>query len=130
MPRLILQLEDRVLKEYDMGMMATIGRLPDNSVMIDNPAVSSHHACVFRDGDQFVVEDLQSTNGTFVNGTRVSRHALQQGDVVTVGKHQLVLDQLAVAEPAASDGADPSAPEPGRHHVPRRQDVVEPIRRL
>ena len=103
MPRLILQLEDRVLKEYDMGTMATIGRLPDNSVMIDNPAVSSHHACVFRDGDQFVVEDLQSTNGTFVNGTRVSRHALQQGDVVTVGKHQLVLDQLAVAEPAAAD---------------------------
>ena len=102
MPRLILQLEDRVLKEYDMGMMATIGRLPDNSVMIDNPAV-----------DQFVVEDLQSTNGTFVNGRRVSRHALQQGDVVTVGKHQLVLDQLAVAEPAAADGADPSAASQG-----------------
>ena len=113
MPRLILQLDDRVLKQYDMGMMATIGRLSDNSVMIDSPAVSSHHACVFRDGDQFVVEDLQSTNGTFVNGKRVSRHALQQGDVVTVGKHQLVLDQLAVAEPAAADGADPSAPSQG-----------------
>jgi len=46
MPKLILQLEDRVLKEYDMGMMATIGRLSDNSVMIDRHAVSSHHACV------------------------------------------------------------------------------------
>lgn len=112
MPKLILQLEDRVLKEYDMGMMATIGRLSDNSVMIDSPAVSSHHACVFRDGDQFVVEDLQSTNGTFVNGTRVSRHALQQGDVVMVGTHQLLLDQLAVAEPAAT-GADPSLPSQG-----------------
>jgi pSer/pThr/pTyr-binding forkhead associated (FHA) protein len=113
MPRLILQLEDRVLKEYDMGMVATIGRLSDNSVMIDNPAVSSHHACVFRDGDTFVVEDLQSTNGTFVNGTRVSRHALQQGDVVKVGKHQLVLDQRAVAEPAAADGAESSVPNQG-----------------
>jgi hypothetical protein len=113
MPRLILQLEDRVLKEYDMGMMATIGRLSDNSVMIDNPAVSSHHACVFRDAGQFVVEDLQSTNGTFVNGTRVSRQALQPGDVVMVGKHQLVLDQLAGAEPAAADGAEHSVPNQG-----------------
>lgn len=110
MPRLILQLEDRVLKEYDMGMMATIGRLSDNSVMIDNPAVSSHHACVFRDGDEFVVEDLQSTNGTFVNGARVSRQVLQQGDIVTVGKHQLVLDQLAAAEAAGADAAEPSVP--------------------
>ena len=113
MPRLILQLEDRVLKEYDMGMMATIGRLSDNSVMIDNPAVSSHHACVFRDGDQFVVEDLQSTNGTFVNGTRVSRRTLQPGDVVMVGKHQLVLDQLAGAEPAVAEGAEHEGPNQG-----------------
>ena len=113
MPRLILQLEETVLNKYDMGQMATIGRLSDNSVMIDSPAVSSHHACVFRDGDQFVVEDLQSTNGTFVNGTRVSRHVLQHGDVVTVGRHQLVLDQLAVEEPARADGAEHTAPSQG-----------------
>jgi hypothetical protein len=85
--------------------MATIGRLADNRITIESAAVSSHHACVFRDGDQFVVEDLQSTNGTFVNGSRVSRRALRHGDVVLVGQHQLVLDQLAVADPAAdSDG--------------------------
>ena len=47
MLRLILRLGERVPKEHDMGMMATIGRLSDN--MIDNLAVSSHHACVFRD---------------------------------------------------------------------------------
>jgi pSer/pThr/pTyr-binding forkhead associated (FHA) protein len=113
MPRLTLQLDDCVLKEYDLGMMATIGRLSDNSVMIDNPAVSNHHALVFRDGDQFIVEDLQSTNGTFVNGTRVSRQALRHGDVVMVGKHQLVLDQLAVAEPVSADGAEHSVPNHG-----------------
>ena len=95
----ILRLEESVVNEYNMGMMATIGRLSDNSVMIDNAAVSGHHACVFRDGDQFVVEDLQSTNGTFVNGTRVSRRTLQPGDVVMVGKHQLVLDQSAAQTP-------------------------------
>jgi pSer/pThr/pTyr-binding forkhead associated (FHA) protein len=113
MPRLILQLDARVLKEYEMGTTATIGRLSDNSIAIDSPAVSSHHACVFRDGDQFVVEDLQSTNGTFVNGTRVSRHALQPGDVVRVGKHQLVLDLEAGAQPATADGAETAIPNQG-----------------
>jgi pSer/pThr/pTyr-binding forkhead associated (FHA) protein len=95
MPRLILQFENRVLKEYAVGVMVTIGRLPDNTVIIDNPAVSSHHACVFYDGDQLVVEDLQSTNGTFVNEKRVTRHTLRDGDVVLVGKHQIVFDAMA-----------------------------------
>ncbi len=101
-----LQLDDQVLNEYIVGPVVTIGRLPDNTVVIDSPAVSSHHACVFRDGDRFVVEDLQSTNGTFVNGTRVSRQVLHQGDVVLVGKHQLVFDLLAnggQAEPTEAD---------------------------
>jgi hypothetical protein len=101
MARLTLQFEDRVLKQYDVGRMATIGRLADNTITIDSPAVSSHHACVFRDGQNLAVEDLQSTNGTFVNGKRVSRQVLQHGDVVQVGRHQLVLDQTGGADPAA-----------------------------
>jgi len=109
----MLQFEDQILKEYAVGVMATIGRLSDNTVMIDSPAVSSHHACVFRDGGQFVVEDLQSTNGTFVNGTRVSRQALQHGDVVLVGQHTLVLDQLVDRDSAGSDGAERSMPKQG-----------------
>jgi pSer/pThr/pTyr-binding forkhead associated (FHA) protein len=98
MARLILQFEDDVLKEYVIGLLVTIGRLPENTVVIDNPAVSGHHACVFRDGDRYVIEDLRSTNGTFVNQTRVTRHALEQDDVVLVGKHKLVFDQLAAAD--------------------------------
>ena len=113
MARLILQFDDQVLKEYAVGTLATIGRQSDNTVTIDHPAVSSHHACVFRNGDQLVVEDLQSTNGTFVNGRRVSRQALQHGDVLGVGKHKLALDQLADEEPAVPDTADPSTPQDG-----------------
>ncbi len=113
MARLMLQLEDQVLKECPVGLMTTIGRLPDNTVVIDNPAVSGHHACVFRDGDQLVVEDLQSTNGTFVNGTRVSRQALQHGDVVLVGKHKVVLDQWVGGEATVPDGAELSIPNAG-----------------
>ena len=111
MASLILQFEDRVLNEYMAGVMLTIGRLPDNAVILDNPAVSGHHACIFRDGDHFVVEDLQSTNGTFVNDTRVSRHTLQHGDTVRVGQHRLVFDEQTLDladEPKETDSAIPS----------------------
>ena len=99
MAKLILQFDNLVLNECPIGLMATIGRLPDNTLVIDNPAVSSHHACVFRDGDHYVVEDLESTNGTFVNEQRVTRHVLRNGDVLLVGKHKLVFDEIGGGEP-------------------------------
>lgn len=92
MANLTLRDEDRTVRTYPLALMTTIGRLSDNAVVIDSPAVSSHHACVFRDGNDFIIEDLQSTNGTFVNDARVTRQALQNGDVVAVGKHTLVFD--------------------------------------
>jgi pSer/pThr/pTyr-binding forkhead associated (FHA) protein len=98
MSKLTLQYEGIALKEYAVGAGITIGRLPDNAVMIDNPAVSGHHARVFHEGNRVILEDLRSTNGTFVNGRPVTRHVLQHGDEVLVGKHQIVFDQTA-AEP-------------------------------
>ena len=121
MARLILQFENRVLKECSVGLMATIGRLPDNTVVIDNPAVSGHHACVFRDGDAYIVEDLQSTNGTFVNEKRVTRRTLQNGDVVLVGKHTLVFDQIASDEPVLDDTNTPIADVEGTVFLDTRQ---------
>jgi FHA domain len=113
MARLTLQLEDRVLKEYAIGTMATIGRLPDNTIVIDSPAVSSHHASVFNDRGLLAVEDLQSTNGTFVNGVRVSRTILKHGDVLQVGQHQLVLDQMAKGDALGAEDASPATPNHG-----------------
>jgi pSer/pThr/pTyr-binding forkhead associated (FHA) protein len=98
MSKLTLQYEGIALKEYAVGAGVTIGRLPDNAVMIDNPAVSGHHAKVFQEGNRVILEDLRSTNGTFVNGRPITRHVLQHGDEVLVGKHQIVFDQNA-AEP-------------------------------
>jgi len=98
MASLTLHGDDGVFTRYALGPIVTIGRLPDNTVVIDNPAVSSHHACVFRDGEEFVVEDLQSTNGTFVNSTRVVRETLHHGDVVLIGQHRLVFDERAGTE--------------------------------
>jgi pSer/pThr/pTyr-binding forkhead associated (FHA) protein len=90
MPKLTLQYEGRLLKEYSVGVGLTIGRAPDNAVVVDNPAVSGHHARVFPESGAVILEDLNSTNGTFVNGRHTTRHVLQSGDVVQVGKHQLV----------------------------------------
>jgi pSer/pThr/pTyr-binding forkhead associated (FHA) protein len=95
MSKLTLQYEGIVLKEYALGTGVTIGRLPDNAVIIDNPAVSGHHARVYLDGDQVVLEDLHSTNGTFVNGRPITRQILQHGDELLVGKHQLVFDRTS-----------------------------------
>ena len=101
MSKLTLQYEGIALKDYAVGAGVTIGRLPDNVVLIDNPAVSGHHARVFHEGNRVILEDLRSTNGTFVNGRPVTRHVLQHGDEVLVGKHQIVFDQNA-AEPQAA----------------------------
>jgi hypothetical protein len=122
MARLTLKLGDQVLKEYPVGSMANIGRVADNTISIDNAAVSSHHACIFRDGGDLIVEDLQSTNGTFVNGRRVSRHVLQHGDVVQVGRHTLELDEAADVEPETAEPAEiPLGDEGATIYVDRRQ---------
>ena len=97
MPKLVLTFDERVLDEYALDSEVTIGRLPDNTIIIDNPAVSGHHARVFLEGDDYVVEDLRSKNGTYVNEKHVVRAALQNRDVLLVGKHKLVFDESANA---------------------------------
>lgn len=113
MPKLILKFDDRELQECAVGAHpVTIGRLPDNMVVIDNPAVSGRHARVFREGNHYVLEDLRSTNGTFVNEKPVARHTLLEGDVVLVGKHSLVFS-LAGGEQGPVGTAEPFVPEIG-----------------
>ena len=90
MARLILSLDGSVMAEYNMNKERyTIGRLPDNDIRIDNPAVSGHHSLIINILNDSFLEDLNSTNGTYVNGKLIKKHALQHGDVVTVGHHQL-----------------------------------------
>jgi pSer/pThr/pTyr-binding forkhead associated (FHA) protein len=90
MARLILSLDGQVMAEYNMNKERyTIGRLPDNDIRIDNPAVSGHHSLIINILNDSFLEDLNSTNGTYVNGKLIKKHALQHGDVVTCGHHQL-----------------------------------------
>ncbi len=90
MARLMLSLDGQVLAEYNMNKERyTIGRLPDNDIRIDNPAVSGHHSLIINILSDSFLEDLNSTNGTYVNGKLIKKHAMQHGDVITVGHHQL-----------------------------------------
>jgi pSer/pThr/pTyr-binding forkhead associated (FHA) protein len=90
MARLMLSLDGSVLAEYNMNKERyTIGRLPDNDIRIDNPAVSGHHSLIINILNDSFLEDLNSTNGTYVNGKLIKKHAMQHGDVITVGHHQL-----------------------------------------
>jgi pSer/pThr/pTyr-binding forkhead associated (FHA) protein len=120
MAKLILKIDGRELQECAVGTHpVTIGRLPDNHLVIDNPAVSGRHARVYREGNNYVLEDLKSTNGTFVNDKPIARHTLADGDVLLVGKHTVVFSQLgeqvdaAPQQPsgAASGGAMPATPK-------------------
>jgi pSer/pThr/pTyr-binding forkhead associated (FHA) protein len=90
MARLMLSLDGAILAEYNMNKERyTIGRLPDNDIRIDNPAVSGHHSLIINILNDSFLEDLNSTNGTYVNGKLIKKHAMQHGDVITVGHHQL-----------------------------------------
>ena len=90
MARLVLSLDGQVMAEYNMYKERyTIGRLPDNDIRIDNAAVSGHHSLIINILNDSFLEDLNSTNGTYVNGKLIKKHALQHGDVITVGHHQL-----------------------------------------
>jgi pSer/pThr/pTyr-binding forkhead associated (FHA) protein len=101
MARLVLSLDGQVLAEYNMSKERyTVGRLPDNDIRIDNPAVSGHHALVINILNDSFLEDLNSTNGTYVNGKIIKKHALQDDDVITVGHHTLRFVDSEGDEPA------------------------------
>ena len=107
MDKLILNFKESTLKEYPMDKASyTIGRKPDNDIQIDNPVVSGKHARVFRDGRKVVLEDLGSTNGTFVNKKKISKVDLKHKDIIFIGKHTIVfLSDDPVAQLEAASGA-------------------------
>ncbi|MGA2236383.1 MAG: FHA domain-containing protein [Terriglobales bacterium] len=105
MAKLFLKFEDRVLQELSLsGGTVTIGRQPDNVLRIDNPAVSGHHAKVYAEGDHYVIEDAESFNSTYVNGQRIRKVVLKDGDNATIGKHTIEFRDDARRGAAAQHG--------------------------
>ena len=100
MAKLVLSMDGLVLKEIPLTKeRTTIGRRPSNDIQIDNLAISGQHAAVVTILNDSFLEDLNSTNGTLVNGQPVKKHILKHGDVIELGKYKLKY----IVEPAEAD---------------------------
>jgi hypothetical protein len=132
MAKLILSMDGLVLKEIPLAKeRMTIGRKPHNDIQIDNLAISGEHAAVVTILNDSFLEDLNSTNGTLVNGQSIKKHFLKNGDVVELGKYKLKY----VVEQAAAEATDfekpmlrmdtqrpaPVAPVPASAAAPQRR---------
>ena len=105
MPRLIISIDGVVIKEVEVTQeRTTLGRRPYNDIVIDSLAISGEHAVLHRSGDAMELEDLQSTNGSFINGQAVQRQQLASGDTIELGKYKIrFLDNSDAAR--SRDGA-------------------------
>ena len=90
MPKMIVSIDGVVIKEVQLTKdRTTLGRRPYNDIVIDNLAVSGEHAVLQMMGNEVYLEDLNSTNGTYVNGKAVKKQLLQNNDTVEIGKYKI-----------------------------------------
>ena len=110
MPKMIVSIDEVVIKEVQLTKdRTTLGRRPYNDIVIDNLAVSGEHAVLLVTGGEVFLEDLNSTNGTYINGKAVKKQQLHHGDAIEVGKYKIKF--LADVAPDSVDvGAPVSAP--------------------
>jgi serine/threonine protein kinase len=119
MPKILLKYNEKIVKEITLtDVVVTIGRKVDNDLVIDNLAVSSHHARIARLDGTFVIQDTGSTNGIFLNGEKVAQHTLKYGDQIMIGKHFVVFqDDAAVAASPPPAGEGSGVPRFGCYEV-------------
>jgi pSer/pThr/pTyr-binding forkhead associated (FHA) protein len=128
MARLILSLDGQVMAEYNMTKERyTVGRLPDNDVRIDNAAVSGHHGLIINILNDSFLEDLNSTNGTYVNGKLIKKHALTHGDVITIGHHHLRFVDSQVESSEQDEFERTLVIQPGQVNEARLKAVADSI---
>jgi len=104
MPKLILSIDDKFLDEFAINKdTVTIGRRTDNDICLDNLAISGYHTQITTVLNDSFLEDLNSTNGTFVNSKIVKKHALKDGDIIDIGNHRIKFINHLVTSSANSD---------------------------
>ena len=107
MIKIELKFKNRILKQVETDRKEiTIGRETNCDIQIDNLAVSKKHAKIIRHPDHYALEDLKSTNGTFLNGRQVKKEKLNPNDIVMIGKHTLEIKSTDETRPAVKDLAD------------------------
>jgi len=84
--RLLIQSQDGGEIVHVLGRKTSIGRTPDNDLQLDAKYISRHHAVILVGPVNAVIEDLNSTNGVQVNGRRITRHTLRDGDQIAIGR--------------------------------------------
>jgi FHA domain len=90
MGKLVVSLDNVVIKEVQITKdRTTLGRRPYNDIVIDNLAVSGEHAVLLAVGDDVFIEDLNSTNGTYINGKAIKKQLLAHNDTVEIGKYRI-----------------------------------------
>jgi len=126
MPKVSVVLDGLVIKEIELTKdRTTLGRRPYNDIVIDNLTVSGEHAALIMQGDQVTIEDLNSTNGTYIDGKAIKTQLLHHGDVLEVGKYKLKFESEQHADnfektmifkpsPAGAPAA-PAPPPPELH---------------
>jgi pSer/pThr/pTyr-binding forkhead associated (FHA) protein len=116
MPKIVVRHQNQTLAEFALHPgVNSIGRLPTHTVCIENLGISRNHAFILGDIEEkvFVLEDLKSLNGTYVNKKRVHKHLLQNGDVITIGQHALEFREESLqSRPSSKAVASPNALEP------------------
>ncbi len=109
MPKLAVMIDGVVIKEIALNKpRTTLGRRPYNDIVIDNLAISGEHAVLTLQDDRVTIEDLNSTNGSYVNGRAVRSAPLCDGDLIEIGRYKIRFEQEAAAasaEPAAEEAA-------------------------
>lgn len=111
-----------------------LGRETDNKLVLDDQRASRHHARIVWTGQAYLLEDLESVNGTFINGNRVLRHLLNHGDTIQIGDIRLVFDASGVAvaapppTPAAWTAPGPIAGNAAQAPAPRGYPAPRPRR--
>jgi len=99
MGKLVVSLDNVVLKEVVIQKeRTTLGRRPYNDIVIDNLAVSGEHAVLLSVGEDVFIEDLNSTNGTYINGKAIKKQLLSNGDVIEIGKYRIKYIGVEVAD--------------------------------
>lgn len=112
MAKITVTVQEKVLKEIPLSKdrELTIGRDPSNDLQLDNPAVSRFHAKIYKAQWPYYVEDLKSTNGTYLNGARINwKDALKNNDKITIGKYTLIYNDSPVDYEEKKRKFDPSS---------------------
>jgi len=120
--RITLSLGGNVVRKYPFEKDSiTIGRDPDCDISIDNVAVSRTHASVTVTADGFALEDLQSGNGTFVGGAKITTHPLQSGESFVIGKYNLLFEEVSDLDGTVKEAARKAGGEDATFRLDRKE---------